>query len=397
MDQMLKGLRVLDMTNNLAAPIAAVSMADYGAEVIHIERPAVGDDSRAYMPKVDGVSLSYCSYNRGKKSVVLDLKDPKGIELAKKMIRDSDVLIESFRPGVMDRLGLGYETAAEINPGLIYCSVSAYGQKGPNREKAGYDLIAQAYSGFMHLTGESDKRPMLSGMAVGDLVSALNVFGSVMAALVYRGKTGKGQHVDVSLCRTMLWCNTYLDYVNVGRDIKRSGWVSGMSAPYGSFPGRDGDLVVACSNQNLWEKLCRTMGREDLIEDPRTKTNDGRAENKDFITSVVADWVQSFEHIDQPAKLLDAAGIPNSKVFSNFDLLNDEHARSCEWLLEVPAGGGLGDKTYITRGVPADFSETPGDPRHPAPALGEHNHEILGRYGLSPEEIDALEEKWVKR
>ena len=397
MDQMLKGLRVLDMTNNLAAPIAAVSMADYGAEVIHIERPVVGDDSRAYLPMVDGQSLSYCSYNRGKKSVVLDLKDPKGVELVKRMIKDTDVLIESFRPGVMDRLGLGYETAAEINPGLIYCSVSAFGQKGPYREKPGYDLIAQAYSGFMHLTGEKDKRPMLSGVAIGDLVSALNAFGSIMAALVYRGKTGKGQHVDISLCRTMLWCNTYLDYVNVGRDIARAGWVSGMSAPYGSFAGKDGDLIIACSNQNLWEKLCRAMNREDLIEDPRTKTNEGRSEHKDFITSVVAEWLMSFEHVEEAETILNAAGIPNSRVFTNFDLMNDVHARSCEWLLEVPAGGGLGDRTYLTRGTPADFSETPGDPRHPAPALGEHNHEVLEKYGLSPEEVDALEEKWAKR
>lgn len=397
MDQMLNGLRVLDLTNNLAAPIASVSMADYGAEVIHIERPTVGDDSRAFPPIVDGVSLPYCSYNRGKKSIVLDLKDPKGAELVKQMIKDADVLIESFRPGVMDRLGLGYETAAKINPALIYCSVSAFGQKGPYREKAGYDLIAQAYSGFMHMTGEKNGRPMLSGFAIGDLVSALNVFGSIMAALVYRGKTGKGQHVDVSLCRTMLWCNTYLDYVNVGRDIARAGWVSGMSAPYGSFPGGDGDLIVACCNENLWQKLCRVIDREDLLEDPRTKTNESRVENKDFITSVVADWVGSFEHIEQAAEILNAAGIPNSKIFSNFDLEHDEHARSCEWLLEVPVGGGPEEKTYVTRGVPADFSETPGDPRHPAPSLGEHNHEILGRYGLSPEEIDALEEKWAKR
>ncbi len=396
MEQLLNGIRVLDLTNNLAAPIAAVSMADYGAEVIHIERPKVGDDARAYQPMTDGVSLSFCSYNRGKKSVILDLKDPKGAELVKRMIRDADVLIESFRPGVMERLGLGYETAAEINPGLIYCSVSAYGQKGPYREKAGYDLIAQAYSGFMHMTGEQDRRPMLSGMAIGDMVSALNAFGSIMAALVYRGKTGKGQHVDISLCRTMLWCNTYLDYVNIGRDIARTGWEAGMSSPYGSFPGRDGDLIVACSNQNLWEKLCRAMGREDLIGDPRTKTNSSRVEHKDFISEVVAAWVMSFEHIDQAAKILDAAGIPNSRVFSNFDLLHDEHARSCEWLLEVPVGGGLEDKTYVTRGVPADFSETPGDPRHPAPAFGEHNHEILEKYGLSPEEVDALEEKWAK-
>lgn len=398
MKGMLEGIKVLDLTNNIAGPLTAAMFADYGADVIHIEKPIIGDDSRTFPPKVDGFSLAHCWGNRGKKSVVLDLKDPVAIDIVKKIAAESDLLIESSRPGVMARLGLDYETIKQIKPDIIYCSVSAFGQTGPYAKKAGYDVIAQAFSGFMRLTGFADGPPMKSNMAMADLVGGINAFGSCMLALYYRQNTGIGQMIDISLVRGLLYCNTPFDRWNIGNDEMRSGNHDPALNPYGVYEGSNGQsVVIAAISYVLWSKLCKVMGREDMIDDLRYNENSKRAENRMEIIPVIESWLKTFENIDDAIALLDQAGVPNQKVYSHAEIAKDPHALENEWLVEVPVQDGITsmDK-YLTRNVSASFSEAPGTIKK-ASALGQDNYEVLTRYGLSKEEIDELQAKWTKK
>jgi len=398
MKNMLEGLKVIDVTTNMAGPLAAAMLADYGADVIHIEKPILGDDARAYPPKVDNISLAHCWINRGKKSVVLDLKDPVAIDIIKKMVADADVLVESNRPGVMKRLGLDYETIKQIKPDIVYCSVSAFGQTGPYAAKAGYDVIAEAFSGFMHLTGYPDGPPMKTNIAIGDILGAVNAFGSIMTALYYRQNTGIGQHIDVSLARGLLYANTPFDRLNIGVSEKRTGNHDPALNPYGVYEGSNGQsVVIAAISSNLWEKLCRIIGREDMINDPRYSENSLRAKNQQEIIPVIEDWLKKFENIQDAIALLDEAGIPCIKVYSNDDIAKDPHAIECGWLVEAPVQNGITSMTkYLTRNVIATFSEAPGTIKK-APALGEHNYEVLSKYGMTKEEIDEIQAKWTKK
>lgn len=395
MKDMLEGLKVVDITSNLAGPVASAMLADYGAEVIHIEKPVLGDDARAYPPKVDNISLANCWINRGKKSVVLDMKDPVAIEIIKKMIAEADVVVESNRPGVMARLGLDYETVKQIKPDIVYCSVSAFGQTGPYANKAGYDVIAQAYSGFMHLTGFADGPPMKSNVALGDFFGAINAFGSIMTALYYRQKTGIGQHVDVSLARGLLYANTPFDRMNIGVYEKRTGNHDPALNPYGVYEGSNGQsVVIAAISAVLWEKLCRLMGREDMITDSRFCENSLRAKNREEVIPVIENWLKSFETIDDAVRLLDQAGIPNIKVLSHYDIAQDPHALECGWLVQAPVQDGITSmETYLTRNVAATFSEAPGSIKK-CSALGEDNYEVLSQYGLSKQQIEELQARW---
>jgi len=398
MKNILEGIRVVDMTNNYAGPAAVANMADFGADVIHVEKPVLGDDNRAFAPKMDGKSLGCAAYNRGKKSVVINPKDPEGLAVLKQMIAEADVLAESFRPGVMDKLGLSYEDVKQINPKIIYVSISAFGHTGPYSQRPGYDVIAQAFSGFMHKTGQKNGPPSMTGVALGDSVGAITGFASIMAALFYRERTGLGQHVDVSLARSLMWCNSYFDFINIGVDSKRNGNHNSALSPYGLFEGNnDETIIIAAVSAKVWENLCKAMGREDLISDPRTADVDLRVQNEAFVVGTVTEWVKSYPRIQQVVDILDEAGVPNIKVYNHTDLLNDPHARECGWVVEVPVPDDItSQKTYFSRGVLADFSVSPGDPIHQGPTLGQHNHEVLGKY-LSKEKIDELQTKWAAK
>lgn len=395
MNEMLNGLTVLDFTNNIAGPCTGSLLADYGANVIHIEKPVWGDDCRNFAPMFDGVGSTHMSVNRTKKSVVLDLKDPEAIELVKKMVLDADVLIESSRPGVMDRLGLGYRQLSEINPRLVYCSISAFGQKGPYAAKAGYDVIAQAFSGFMYYTGEPDGKPTKITSAIGDFSTAINAYGEIMTALYYREISGIGQHIDVSLARTLVWMNASFDHVYTGVERKRTGNHDSSLCPYGIFERSEGEyIVIGAVNVNLWQKLCAVMGREDLMTDPRYITNDARVKNHKDVIELIEQWLKSLPSVYDAAALLDKAGIPNCKLYTMDDLLNDPQVAACGWLQDVPV---CKDVTSIqSRKVPvglADFSEGKTHVER-APALGEHSIEILRQYGMSEEDAIALEARW---
>lgn len=388
-------LIVLDVTNNYAGPIAGSMLADYGAEVWHVEKPVLGDDNRFFPPMIDGISINYGVSNRGKKSVVLDLKDPRGVEAFKKLAAKADVLLESFRPGVMKKLGLDYPVLKEINPKLIYCSISAYGQVGPYASRPGYDVIAQAVSGMMELTGEPDGMPTKIGSAVGDWMGALNAFSCIGTALYYRTMTGEGQQIDVSLARSLMWMAAKLDHSITGEVTTRTGNHHSNLAPYGIFMGNNGEsVVIGVLSAKLWHKFCTLMGKTELEQDPRFVSNDKRVENKNLLVQIIEEWLRGFAHISEAVDLMMDAGIPCSKIYNMKDIDEDPHFNQCGWIADMPMPEAM--TSLRTRRFPANpfsFSAFEAEYR-PAPALGENNHEVLGALGYSAAEIDAMEAEW---
>ena len=398
MKNIYDGIRVLDLTNNFAGPMSGAMLADYGAEVIHVEKPVLGDDNRFFSPMVDGVSASHMSANRGKKSVVLDLKDPRSIEAIRKLAAESDIFIESYRPGVMDRLGLGYEAIKKINPDIIYCSVSAYGQVGPYAKRPGYDVIAQAVSSAMYMTGDPNGPPTKIGSAIGDWVGALAAFGMIGTAMYYRQVTGKGQHVDISLARLLMWMFARFDYKFTGKMECRSGNYHTTLAPYGIFNGKDGEsIIIGALNQNLWTKLCNVMGRPELAEDPRYVTNAKRCDNLQDVIAIIENWLKSLDKIDDAEKLLMNAGVPCAKVYSPEDVFEDPHFNECGWITKIPAPDGVTsiDGRFFPSN-PFEFSEVKAEYRK-APVLGQDNHSVLESVGFSTEEVDRMEEEWTQK
>lgn len=393
-EEMLKGLLVLDLTNNLAGPAAGLLLAEHGAEVIHIERPGVGDDCRYFPPILEGTSFSHMWENKGKKSITLNLKDERAKKVLRKMIEQADVLIESYRPGVMDKLGLGYEAAEKLNPRLVYCSVSSFGHRGPYAEKPGYDIIAQANSGIMYMTGEADGPPMKVALTVGDYVGALNALGGIMTALYYREKIGLGQHVDISLARGLTWFNGVFDYPVSKIPKCRSGNHADNLCPYGIFNGREGSIVLGAVNLLTWQHLCECMGRPELIDDPRYRTNADRCEHKQEVIDLVEVWLSTFQQIDDACAVLDKAGVPAAKIKSPDEVYLDPHVVECGWVQDIPTPKGI----HMADSVPgcvglSDFSR--GKFRvSRAPDLGEHNEEVLTRFGMSREEIRQCQQDW---
>lgn len=389
MKGMLENTKVLDFTFNVAGPTASAELADYGATVIKIEKPS-GSEERNFAPMVEGKSLSYCWLNRGKKSVTLNLKDPEAIKVIYKLVEETDVLVESFRPGVMDKLGLGYERLSKINPGLVYCSVSAYGQKGPYAHKPGYDIIAQAVSGMMSVTGEKNGSPMKHGTALADFFSGVAAYGSIMTALYHKEKTGEGQHVDISLVRGMIHLNSTIDRLNEGVVVGRFGNHFNSLAPFGLFNGKEGQsIILAAPSNSMFEKLCTVMNRSDLMQDERFNGVQKRANNQDELIIEIENWLNTFDDIKVALDQLDAMGIASCKVYDSKDVYADEHIMGQKWVVNAPTPDNFTQKTYITRGPLAEFSKTPGEIRKAA-TLGEHNQEVLGGLGLTSSDIEAI-------
>ncbi len=396
---MLNDILVIDFTNNLAGPATGALLAERGAEVIHIEMPGKGDDSRYFPPVLTGKNSScYMWCNRGKKSVTMNLKDPRAIETIYKMVEEADIVIESNRPGVMDKLGLGYDKLKTINDRLIYCSISAFGHTGPYSAKPGYDIIAQAYSGIMYHTGEADAPPTKIGPAIGDFVGAVNAFGSILGALYHRERTGRGQHVDVSLARGLLWITGtgthYVDGVMQGR----SGNHSLTLCPYGVYNGNDGSCIVGAVNETTWKHLCEAMHMEELIEDPRYKTNTARVEHRQEVIDIIENWLRTFEHIEDAVEVMDKAGVPTTKI-NNGDLMyKDPQALAAGWVQYYDTPHDVTEFSAIPgcTGL-SDFSDVGLHATTAAPSLGENNEEILSRYGMSEEEIDNCLRDWKVR
>lgn len=399
MEEMLKDIRILDFTTNVAGPTCTAMFADYGAEVIKIERPVLGDDNRGFAPALENnESLPSSWSNRGKKSIVIDLTDPKGVEIVKRMIPDVDVIVESFKPGVMKKFGLDYDEVVKIKPDIVYGSISAFGQKGPYSKEPGYDIIAQAMSGLMHMTGYPDGEPIKSGTTIGDYVGAMNGYASILTAIYYQRRTGIGQHVDVALVQGLLWMNGGIDRTNVGMFSNRSGNHMAVLAPYGLFNGSNGQsVIIGAVNPKLWTALCNCMGHPELANDERYNTVTKRCANLKDVIGYIETWLKSYDDINVPAKMLKEAGIPSCKVYDLHDVIADPHFKEANWLCEAELPDDVSSRrTFLTRNVNATFSKTPGKIKK-APALGQHNYEILTKYGLSKEDIDKIESDWAAK
>lgn len=370
----LDKLVVIDFTNHLSGPYCAMILADQGADVIKVERPGKGDDLRQSPPHVNGEGAPFMLWNRNKRSIELDLKNPDDLKTAKELVKTADVLIENFRPGVAERIGIGYETMAELNPSLIYCSISGFGQTGPYSSRGGFDLVAQAMSGLMTINGPPEGGPYRIPIAISDVAAGMNGAIGILTALQHRNKTGEGQQVDVSLLDSALSMCVY-EAANVfatGQKPERLGQGHRGSAPYQIFPTKDGWLALGASQQKFWEQTCEIIGADNLISDPRFLEKKDRVARQQELAAILAPYFQK-ENTKHWFEKLDALGIPCGPVMDHLETLSDPHIVAREMIAKVhhpKAGSGR------TLGTPIKLSKTPGGVRRAAPTLGEHNDEV---------------------
>jgi len=385
----LKGIRVLDFTRVLAGPAASLALADLGAEVLKIEPPGTGDETRSFPPFRAGESHYFLSVNRGKKSIVVDLKTAAGVALVKDLAAKCDVLIENYRPGVMDRLGLGYEVLSAINPRLIYCAISGFGMTGPLRDRPSFDIVMQALSGALSVNGEPDRPPTKLGIPLGDLVGGVNGPMGILAALYERSVTGRGRLVDVSLFDGMLGMLAYLPQLAffTGADPKPQGSQHPNLVPYGVFPAKDGSIVIACLTNSFWANICRALGMDDWIEDSRFDTLLKRRDSRDTVNERICGLTIQ-KTVDELVDLLTQHQVPHAPILGIHAALTQPQAVAREMVVETEHAV-LGKIPIVNR--PIKF---PGDPQPvpTAPAtLGQHTDEILRDIlGLTAEEIAQL-------
>lgn len=371
----LAGIRVLDLTRVLAGPFSTLVLGDLGAEVIKVEHPAKGDPSRYSGPKLGGESTHFLTANRNKKSIAIDLKHPEGQAIMRGLAADADVLIANFRPGVLERLGLSYEQLAEVNPRLIVCSISGFGDTGPLRDRPSFDAVTQAMTGAMAVTGEPEGGPVRLGVALGDLGGGLFGAIAILAALSERATTGRGGPIDISLYDAMISLMHYYftDYFATGQEPGRVGSGNPNLFPYGAFPVADGFVVIAAFQPAFWKRLCGVLGRDDLIKDPRFATNDLRVQNKVELTEILVPILKEKTRTEW-SELLDGADIPNAPILSVGEVAEHPHSQARDMFEEVvhPLAG----KLRIT-GRPIKFPGRQPPPLQPAPLLGEHTAAVL--------------------
>lgn len=389
MEQALKGMKVLDLSQVLAGPYCTMVLADMGADVIKVEKFPNGDDTRSMGPYINEESYMYMMVNRNKRGICLNLKTEQGLEILYKLVKEADVFIENYRPGITKKLKIDYDTLKALNPALIYCSISGYGQTGPYKDKGGYDIMAQGLSGLIDMTGEKDGKPVKVGIAIHDIAAAQTAIQSILSAYIYRLKKGTGQYIDVSLVDSGLAWTVWeaAAYFGKGEVPKRNGTAHRVSAPYQGYKTQDGFILIGAGNQKLWEKFCNlVVQRPEWLTDERFLTNSIRAKNagelEEEIEAVLNEHSSSY-WLD----LLDSQGVPSGPVYSYNQTLNNEHILSRDMVLdyEHPVAGAM-----KTLGFPAKFSETPGQFRNAAPLLGQHNGDILIELGYTEEEVQSL-------
>ncbi len=395
--QILSGVRVLDLTNVLSGPFATLHLALLGAEVIKIENPKDGDLARklGVMPALNEqlMGTSFLAQNSNKKSVTLNTKTPEGKEIFKKLVKTADVLVENFRPDVMGRLGLGYQTLAEINPRLIYCSISGFGQTGPDAFKPAYDQIIQGLSGVMDVNGDERLHPLRAGFPICDTVGGLNAAFAIMAALYHRGHSGKGQMIDIAMLDSIMplmgWVAANL--LIAGQKPVPMGNDNFTAAPSGTFKTRDGYMNVAANKQEQWEALCDVVGVPELKTDQRFEKRDIRKKNRKLLTPLLeekfalrptAEWVG----------LLNGKDVPSGAILELGDALSQPQIKHRAILKDINEKG-IGNLKLF--GLAAQFSDTPGELNAPPPRLSAHTAEVLSSLGLTKEELAALKEKKV--
>ena len=372
----LEGVKVLDLTRVLAGPYCGMIFADMGAEVIKLEVPGKGDDSRRYVPQVNGESAYYMNLNRNKKGITLNLKDPKGKEIFLELIKNVDILIENFRPGTMKKLGLDYEELRKVNPALVYGCVSGFGQYGPYSSRPGYDIISQAMGGLMSVTGWPGGEPTRTGTAIGDVLGGLNMAIGVLAAYNNRLRTGKGQMVDVALVDSVVSALEIITqiYLQTGKVPEPIGNRYESVYPYDTFKAKDCSLVIGCGNNKLFSALATLMGRTDLIQDPRFCENPLRVKNHAELKPIIEKWL-SDKTADEAVDMILGCGVPAAPINTIDKVVADPHisgAREMFVEIEHPVAG----KMRVT-GCQIKFSETKSGVCAPAPTLGQHTDAIL--------------------
>ncbi len=375
MDAALSDVVVIDLSRVLAGPYCAMMLGDLGATVIKVEQPGKGDDTRQFGPPyVASESAYYLGLNRNKRSITLDFKRPEDMEHLLDLLRTATVLVENFRPGTLERQGLGYEDLRALNPGLIYCSVSGYGQTGPYAQRPGYDFVAQAESGIMSVTGELDGEPMRVGTPVADITAGMFACMSVLAALRVRDRTGQGQRIDISLLEAAasLLGNVSSNYLISGVEAERYGNGHPNIVPYQAFRTRDGYIVIACGNDRLFQSFCRLLGRDELATDERFTSNPQRVRNRQHLVPLLQGLLLARDTADWLSELR-TAGIPCGPINSVSQLFNDPQiqARGFVWECEHPTAGNI-----KLSGSPMRLSETPARLYKAPPLLGEDNGKI---------------------
>ena len=380
MDGGLEGIVVIDLTTFLSGPYCTMLLGDAGAEIIKIERPDGGDEMRRIAPFIGDESAAFMLLNRNKRSLCLDLKTDEGIAAARRIIETADVLVENFRPGVCDKLGLGYAAMSKLNPRLVYCSISGFGGTGPYRDRGGFDLIAQSMSGLMAINADDSGNPRRLPVPISDICAGM--FGSigVLTALQARHRTGRGQHVDLSLFETALSLGVYesASYFATGERPKALGEKHRGSAPDQAFQASDGWLVVGAGPQNLWEKFCDILDAPELARDPRFVDNPARVRNSHVLATLIQGRMIK-ENRSHWLAALEAVGIPAGPVLHHDETYADPQVQAREMIQQIkhPTAGVLNLLGSVSK-----LSDTPNAIRRPAPLLGQHSREILTQYGL---------------
>ncbi len=390
----LSGVRVIDCSRVIAGPFCGMLLADLGADVIKVEDTGTGDESRTWPPHRDGESAAYLVLNRNKRGITLDLKTPEGAEVLRRLVRDADVLIENFRTGTMESFGLGYEALAQVNPRLIYCSVSAFGRTGPRKDSAGYEALMQAFSGIMSITGEPDGAPVRCGVSFLDLSTGILCAFGVLAALRHRDRTGLGQRVDGSLLETAVGLLSYHaeGYLLTGAVPKALGSGHPSLSPYRNFRCRDGQWVfIAAANDRFWQRLAPALGLPELATDPRFAVNVERVKHRRELEAMLEEVIA--RHDREPLlRVLEEAGVPAAPVNRVDQVLNDPQT-AARAMVERVVHPRLGEIPVV--GTPVKFSRMRPGVRRPAPLQGEHTDEVLSELGYSPEALAELRSRKV--
>ena len=386
----LEGLKVLDLSHALAGPFCSTMLADYGAQVIKIEPPGSGDIARAWGTKLPGGETDYfVGLHRNKKGIVLDLKNPVGKETFLRMVERCDVVLENFRAGTLERLGLDYETARKRNPGIVYCSISGFGQDGPYRDRPALDLILQAESGMISATGEVGGRGARAGVSIADLTAGMNAAFAIMVALREKDISGVGQAIDVSMLEGQLSLMGIMigHYFSTGEVAEPMGTAYKALLPYQTFRTKTRDLALAVGSEKLWREFCPAIGCPELADDPRFKTNGDRNKNRPALIDKLQEVFLTASYEEWEARLV-KAGIPIGAINNVSQVLEHPQVKARGSIVEMdhPKAG----KVKVV-GVPIRFSKTPGSVRTPSPSLGEHTEEVLKEVlGMDETQIEAL-------
>lgn len=390
----LEGIKVIDLGQVIAAPFCASILANMGADVIKVEMPGKGDNCRASLPMRDGVSTYFIAFNCGKRGITLNLKSQKGKEILTQMIREADVLIENFRPGVLAKLGFPYEHLRELNPRLIYAAVSGFGQEGPYSKRAGYDPVAQAMSGIMSVTGHPGEQPVRCGASFADVMAAQNTAMGILAALRYRDQTGQGQMIDVSLADCCITALASINEVYLTNGIvpQRLGNTYAASAPGNNYPTKDGQVILLAGNETQWQKLCGILGHEEWITKPEFIDNKTRVAHKPELDACIREASARFTTDELMGKMLEA-GLAAAPIQTIDQVVESEHFGVYREMFPSVEHPQVGEIRVTNQ--PIRMSETTPFVRGAAPTLGQHTGEVLSELGFTQEEIENLRAEGV--